>query len=1319
MNNTVIVIVSYNGCYFMQKNIESIRATVPENTYQIIVVDNASTDGVTDYLRAQEDIILIENDENVGFAPACNQAVEVAEEVGLSDCDIFLLNNDTRLPERALINMSAALHSDEKIGAVGAVSNYAGNKQQLDVEFTLPGEFLEYGKNINNVPIEDIGSTLEERVRLSGFAMLIRAGLWQLTGGMDEDFAPGYFEDDDLCMKIAKCGYKMAVCHAAFIYHAGSQSFAHRDDLDELLIAHHELFIKKYGFDVLNYADAVEDVTAQIPYKHDEAFNMLVVGCGLGADMKAVRYAFPNANIIGVESNESLFDIVSGSEVVVRSIQTLGNMLTNPVFNVLLVASGVYGTLSENDINVISPLCLAGCKVIAAEASVKIPSFSQTENMQPTVDFSKIKLVIWDMDNTFWDGVLSEGRVNANAKNIALVKHLADAGIINSISSKNNEADVLEILSQLGIADLFVFNDINWEDKGPQIKNKLEKMHLREENVLFIDDETRNLEEAKHYCPKIMTLLSSDINELASYADGLQVTDAGHERLSNYRILEEKYVAESASSDKEEFLRNSEIVVEIAPDCLNEEERIAELIARTNQLNFTKVRDTKDVLHEYLLDDSVKKGYIRVKDKYGDYGIAGFYCYEKTSEPGDEGTCDGCLRHFLFSCRIMGMGVPQYIFEILGCPGVSVKEPVAEKLSAEDKSRVIDWISLKYSSDENQDALNKTHVENEGNGSDNSSKGAKARKSNQIRILMKGPCDMSALESYLNGGDITTEFNFVNDRGFITTGQNHSVNIRESFELTKDELKAITDDTDFITMDDFETSIFTKEYDVICYSLLADGHAGLYRNKNTGHFINFGSTNWDLTDPKNESGYIDGSIVNHLYPFDHEKIEHFRTNWEYVGTTPVEDIIDNLEFMYDNAPGTPLFILLLGSEVEYEGENIEFANHALRHIKINKAVRKWAEDKSRVRLINPTDYIHSQQDFEDSTNHYARNVYYDIATDVVKHINKRIFWIKKVKPKLEDKKSLNLIIPTIKKDFERVGSNIPLIFRFLPVKSVTVIGPMEVKELVTALAKATGLTIGFVNEADLIDIKKMKEFFKNRLLKDGYVPGENSRLGWYYQQFLKLEYAKISPDKYYLTWDADTIPLHNIEFFDEEGKPYFDVKPEYMKTYFNTIGTLFDGMQKCIEDSFISEHMVFDKDMVLEMTDLIGSKRAYGDTWYEKLISLMKPEDMIRGFSEFETYGTYVTTRHPGEYNIRKWNSLRTAGYFFDPNKLTEDDIRWLGESFDAATFEGYNMLIPELYEIMNDPSLRNVSASEMYDVVKKSGIFKENSADGSVVNPF
>ncbi|MDE6687851.1 MAG: glycosyltransferase family 2 protein, partial [Lachnospiraceae bacterium] len=304
------------------------------------------------------DIVLLQNKENVGFAPACNQGVNLLE--NLNATDIFLLNNDTRLAPNALFWLRIGLYENEKIGAVGSCSNYAGNEQQIEVEFTLPDEYLQYGASVN-VPLQE---PYEERVRLSGFAMLIRGDVWEATGGMDEDFAPGYFEDDDLSMKILKAGYKLLFCKNSFIYHAGSQSFAKNSDVEQIIIDHYQLFIKKYGFDILNYVNVDQEMIREIPYQKEDAFNILQIGSGIGADLKYIRTKYPKANVIGVESEAALYEISKKTDIVFRNLTELKKIFQQPVFQVLLIVKKKYGGLSREDMAVIESVCLPGCIVL-------------------------------------------------------------------------------------------------------------------------------------------------------------------------------------------------------------------------------------------------------------------------------------------------------------------------------------------------------------------------------------------------------------------------------------------------------------------------------------------------------------------------------------------------------------------------------------------------------------------------------------------------------------------------------------------------------------------------------------------------------------------------------------------------------------------------------------------------------------------------------------------------------------------------------------------------------------------------------------------
>ena len=344
----VIVVVSYNSKAVMQANIESIRKYADEGSYKIVVVDNASTDGVAEWLSQQEDILFIRNLHNAGYGPACNQGVKATVGVGFEDSDIFILNNDTRITPGAIEMLKEALYSSADTGAVGCVANRAGNKQQIDVIFDNVEDYISYGEK-NNVPM-DIPCI--ERVRLSGFGMLIRRDVWDEIGGFDEDFVPGYFEDDALSMEILRRGYRLKVVRNSFIYHIGTESFKNVD-IDSYVYKNYQLFMKKYGFDIIPYSDASGDVVSHIPYMQEDRFYVLHFGCGLGADIKAVRSVFPNSIVKGIEGIDSLRNIASATEAVYKSLEDYISDNDDQKIDVLVISKEDLGKMSDADKDII------------------------------------------------------------------------------------------------------------------------------------------------------------------------------------------------------------------------------------------------------------------------------------------------------------------------------------------------------------------------------------------------------------------------------------------------------------------------------------------------------------------------------------------------------------------------------------------------------------------------------------------------------------------------------------------------------------------------------------------------------------------------------------------------------------------------------------------------------------------------------------------------------------------------------------------------------------------------------------------------------
>ncbi len=140
---------------------------------------------------------------------------------------------------------------------------------------------------------------------------------------------------------------------------------------------------------------------------------------------------------------------------------------------------------------------LATLERLAADHNI----YDQT--VTTTIAGEQIRLVIWDLDETFWRGTLSEEEITPIPAYIELVKTLSARGIVNSICSKNDFALAQQKLIQLGVWEYFVLPRIAFGPKGVMIREIIEAAQLRAPSVLFIDDHVMNLKEALHYNPDL------------------------------------------------------------------------------------------------------------------------------------------------------------------------------------------------------------------------------------------------------------------------------------------------------------------------------------------------------------------------------------------------------------------------------------------------------------------------------------------------------------------------------------------------------------------------------------------------------------------------------------------------------------------------------------------------------------------------------------------------------------------------------------------------------------------------------------------------
>jgi FkbH-like protein len=587
---------------------------------------------------------------------------------------------------------------------------------------------------------------------------------------------------------------------------------------------------------------------------------------------------------------------------------------------------------------------------------------SINEEYQHVLDnLSKIKVVIWDLDDTFWRGTISEEDIVPIQENIELVKLLVDKGIMNSICSKNDREVAMKKLEELGVRDYFVFDSINWEPKGNRIKDTIERMQLRAPNILFLDDNEININETKFYTPEILTATPGIIPTLYDAVKGLDKTDKEHARLKQYKILERKKTELDNVSTNEEFLYNSNIKLEVRTDCMSKLDRIHELILRTNQLNYTKKRSSREELQALIYDENIKTGYITVSDKFGDYGIVGFYALSQES-----------LIHFAFSCRTLGMGIEQYVYANLNFPTLEVVGEVSTSLN---KTEVPGWINMESSNLQGKKEKESTSI------------------SKEFNILFNGPCDLEMMLPYVSGSEeFICEFTYVSpDNGVKIAQRNHTLHIVQSLTLTNEEKQNIIGETIFSDKEMFSTDIFQKGENInniIFLSTLVDSNFGIYRHKKTGNYVTFGEYYYPLTDPNNWELYIKGEIENANCKFTREFLESFSEKYEFIGRTSEEMLLDNLIFIRKHLEPSQELVLMLGVELEYKGElEPAYIDRSAHHKKMNAIIRKFAEKHDNVSIIDYNNYVKEQNDFREHYNHYTKIVYYKMAQDVVKIIN--------------------------------------------------------------------------------------------------------------------------------------------------------------------------------------------------------------------------------------------------------------------------------------------------------------------------------------------
>lgn len=274
----------------------------------------------------------------------------------------------------------------------------------------------------------------------------------------------------------------------------------------------------------------------------------------------------------------------------------------------------------------------------------------------------QIKCVVWDLDHTMWDGVLSEGdRLTLKPGMADLLAALDARGILHSIASKNTHEDAMAQLEKFGIAHYFLYPQISWNPKSSAIARIRESLNIGMDTLLFVDDQPFERDEAAAAHPDLACHAAEDY---AALLDDPRLNpafiseDAARRRLMYLEDMARQRDEDEFEGTPEAFLATLDMCLSIAPAGPNDLLRAEELTVRTNQLNSTGITYDMEQLRGFMDSPTHQLLVCELSDKYGSYGKIGLALVER-NEGYDH------IKLLLMSCRTVSRGIGSVLLTFL------------------------------------------------------------------------------------------------------------------------------------------------------------------------------------------------------------------------------------------------------------------------------------------------------------------------------------------------------------------------------------------------------------------------------------------------------------------------------------------------------------------------------------------------------------------------------------------------------------------------------------------------------------------------------
>jgi GT2 family glycosyltransferase/glycosyltransferase involved in cell wall biosynthesis len=215
-----IIVLTYNNLDYTKQCLHSLESYTDYRNLEIIVVDNASSDGSREFLaewvKHDPRRVFLPNEANLGFSAGNNVGLRVAKGDYL-----VVLNNDTYVTPGWLRTLRNQLHRHPEAGLVGPVTNNIGNEARIEISYESMDEMLRLAGEYTR---RHAGQSFPIHTS-AFFCVMFSRQAYECVGGLDEQFGVGFFEDDDYCRRLEQAGFSRLCAEDVFVHHHLSASF--------------------------------------------------------------------------------------------------------------------------------------------------------------------------------------------------------------------------------------------------------------------------------------------------------------------------------------------------------------------------------------------------------------------------------------------------------------------------------------------------------------------------------------------------------------------------------------------------------------------------------------------------------------------------------------------------------------------------------------------------------------------------------------------------------------------------------------------------------------------------------------------------------------------------------------------------------------------------------------------------------------------------------------------------------------------------------------------------------------------------------------